>query len=102
MNRRHLTNDKSVKGGSVAIILTSQVLNAVPLPIRKQADGLFIFPTKNVKELNAISEEFLGHLNKKQIKQVFNYTFDEPHNFLFIKPNHKKVLYKNFNLLNII
>jgi len=100
MNRRHLCG----KNGSCSIIMTSQLYNAVPLPLRKQIDCLFQYPTSNTKELKSIHEELFAHLDKDKATLLFNFIFDQPHNFLYLKVREKrsKMFYKNFNLLSNI
>ena len=44
MNRRHLAGS----GGSTSFIITTQVYNKIPAPIRKTASHIIIYHTKNV------------------------------------------------------
>jgi len=96
MNRRHIA-------GSVSIILTTQVYNLIPLPIRKQLDIIFLYPTKNIKEIESVREEYVNFFSKKQFNKVLDYVFDKKHNFLLIKTRAapKNMLYKNWNKLVI-
>ena len=50
MNRRHLAGS----GGSCSFIITSQVYNKIPAPIRKTASHIIVYHTKNKKELDTI------------------------------------------------
>ena len=50
MNRRHLAG----AGGSTSFIITTQVYNKLPAPIRKTASHIIIYHTKNKKELDFI------------------------------------------------
>ena len=55
MNRRHLAG----AGGSTAFILTSQVYNKIPAPIRKTATQVILYSTKNKTEVNTIFDELI-------------------------------------------
>ena len=96
MNRRHLCGE----GGSVSIILTTQVLNKIPASIRKSASHLILFNTKNKREIDCIFDEIIL-IPKKDFYDIMKYVFDKKHNFLYLDINqdHNKMFHKNFNQL---
>ena len=62
-----------------------------------------MFKSINKKETESIREELLD-LNKNEFKQITNYVFDEPYNFLYIRfdlPQQDQMYHKNFNNLRI-
>tara|TARA_R110000824_G_scaffold24870_5_gene87104 strand:- start:544 stop:1290 length:747 start_codon:yes stop_codon:yes gene_type:complete len=96
MNRRHLAG----AGGSTAFIITTQVYNKIPAPIRKTATQIVIYSTKNKKELDTIFEELIL-IPKEEFFEILRYCFDKSHNFIYIDVNnsHDKMFHKNFNQL---
>ena len=96
MNRRHLAGS----GGSTSWIITSQVYNKIPAPIRKTASHIIIFHTKNKKELDTIFDELII-IPQKDFYQILKYCFDKKNNFLFIDTNkgYNNMFHKNFNRL---
>ena len=97
MNRRHLAGS----GGSTAFILTTQVYNKIPAPIRKTATQIVIYSTKNMTELNTIFDELIL-IPKKDFYEILKYCFDKKHNFLYIDVNkpYDKMFHKCFNELS--
>jgi len=97
MNRRHLAG----AGGSSAFIITTQVYNKIPAPIRKTATQIVIYSTKNKKELDTIYDELIL-IPKEDFYKILQYCFNKPHNFIFIDVNsaHDKMFHKNFNQLD--
>ena len=97
MNRRHLAGN----GGSVAVMITTQVYNKIPAPIRKTASHIFIYHTRNKKELDTIFDELIL-IPKKEFYKILNYTFDKKNNFLYISidKDFNKMFHKNFNELS--
>jgi len=98
MNRRHLAGGD---GGSVAVIMTTQVFNKVPASIRKTASHIYLFHTRNKTELNILFDELIL-ISKKDFYNILNYVFKKPHDFLYISLNEsvKKMFHKGFKLLN--
>ena len=96
MNRRHLSG----AGGSTAFILTTQVYNKIPAPIRKTATQVIIYSTKNKKELDTIFDELIL-IPQKDFYEILKYCFDKPHNFMYIDINKSfdKMFHKCFNEL---
>ena len=96
MNRRHLAG----QGGSVSVIITTQVYNKIPAPIRKTASHIVIYHTKNKKELETIFDE-LVLIPKKDFYDVLKYTFQKKNDFLYIDVNKpfNKMYHRNFNQL---
>jgi len=96
MNRRHLAG----QGGSVSVIITTQVYNKIPAPIRKTASHIVIYHTKNKKELETIFDE-LVLIPKKDFYTLLKYTFQKKNDFLYIDVNKpfNKMYHRNFNQL---
>lgn len=96
-NRRHIPGGK----GFICIILTSQVYNRIPLCIRKVADSIYFYQSKNTKEIKSLCEEYLSVFTENEIKHIFEYVYCNEHDFLVVLPNKRKkdMLYKNFNKL---
>ena len=99
MNRRHLAGS----GGSSAFILTTQVYNKIPAPIRKTATQIVLYATKNKTEQNTIFEELIL-IPKEDFYDILRYCFDKPHNFIYIDVNkpYDKMFHKCFNELNLL
>tara|TARA_A100000171_G_scaffold37544_1_gene36596 strand:+ start:7819 stop:8580 length:762 start_codon:yes stop_codon:yes gene_type:complete len=97
MNRRHLAG----AGGSTSFIITTQVYNKVPAPIRKTASHIIIYHTKNKKELDTIYDELII-IPQKDFYQILKYCFDKKHNFVYIDvdKSYDKMFHKNFNALS--
>ena len=90
-NRRHI-------GGSISLIITTQVYNRIPLAIRKCASDLIVFSTGNKKEKDFIFEEFIN-IDRHRYDNIINYCFkDSNHDFLYIKPE-SGTFYHNFDKL---
>ena len=77
MNRRHLCGS----GGSVSIIMTTQIYNKIPAPIRKCASHISIYSTKNKKESienliesNQLFERYTGSWVTQSDVEVYNFT----------------------------
>tara|TARA_R110002096_G_scaffold29422_5_gene88518 strand:+ start:2067 stop:2831 length:765 start_codon:yes stop_codon:yes gene_type:complete len=96
MNRRHLAG----AGGSCSFIITTQVYNKIPAPIRKTASHIIIFHTKNKKELDTIFDELII-IPQKDFYEILRYCFDKKNHFLYIDTNksYDKMFHKNFNRL---
>tara|TARA_R110000822_G_scaffold15855_2_gene54325 strand:+ start:120 stop:881 length:762 start_codon:yes stop_codon:yes gene_type:complete len=96
MNRRHLAG----AGGSCSFIITSQVYNKIPAPIRKTASHIIIYHTKNKKELDTIYDELII-IPIKDFYEILKYCFDKKHNFVYIDVNksYDKMFHKCFNQL---
>ena len=96
MNRRHLAG----AGGSTSFIITTQVYNKVPAPIRKTASHIVIYHTKNKKELDTIYDELII-IPQKDFYDILRYCFDKKHNFVYINvdKSYDKMFHKNFNAL---
>lgn len=96
-NRRHIAG----KCGNLSLIITSQVFNNLALSIRKSADVVIMFSSKNSAEIESIQKEYLSVVPKDTLKDIWDYVYKSPHDFLLIKPNDKAedFLYKNFNKL---
>tara|TARA_R110002020_G_scaffold107363_1_gene249396 strand:+ start:8081 stop:8827 length:747 start_codon:yes stop_codon:yes gene_type:complete len=97
MNRRHLAG----AGGSCSFIITTQVYNKIPAPIRKTASHIVIFHTRNKKELETIFDELII-IPKDDFYEILKYCFKKRNDFLYIDINksHTKMFHRCFNELN--
>ena len=96
MNRRHLAG----ADGSTSFIITSQVYNKIPAPIRKTASHIIIYHTKNKKELDTIYDELII-VPIKDFYEILKYCFDKKHHFVYIDvdKSYDKMFHKCFNQL---
>ena len=96
MNRRHLCG----LGGSVSVILTTQVYNKIPVPIRKNASHIVMYNTKNKKELDNIFDELIL-IPKNEFYDILKHTFQKKKDFLYIDTNKdfNTMFHRNFNQL---
>lgn len=96
MNRRHLAG----ANGSTSFIITTQVYNKLPAPIRKTASHIIIYHTKNKKELDTIYDELII-IPKTDFYNILKYCFDKKNNFLYliIDKSYEKMFHKCFNRL---
>ena len=96
MNRRHLAG----QGGSVSVILTTQVYNKIPIPIRKNASHIILFNTKNKKEIENIFDELIL-IPKNDFFQVMKYVFKKKKDFMYLDTNKdfNTMFHRNFNQL---
>ena len=96
MNRRHLCGF----GGSVSVIMTTQVYNKIPAPIRKCANYISLYATKNKRELMNLFDEVIT-IPKEDFMNILNYTFKKKHDFLFLDTNKDSynMFHRNFNKL---
>lgn len=97
MNRRHLAG----AGGSTAFILTTQVYNKIPAPIRKTATQVVLYSTKNKAEIENLFQELIL-IPRNDFYEILKYCFDKKHNFIYIDVNkpHDKMFHKCFNELS--
>ena len=66
LNRRHQTQNKEQEGqAGLSILITSQKYNGLPLYLRANMSHLIVFATKNKKELDALRDEVMVDLLKK-------------------------------------
>ena len=88
LNRRHVTHNPSEEGfGGLAIMITSQKYNLLPLEFRGACDNVILFKTSNASERRAIKEELMQDLSKEQQDHLLAQAWKEPYSFLFIRTN---------------
>ena len=98
MNRRHLTGE----GGGVSIMITSQVYNKLPCPVRKCFSHIFLLNSKQRRELDSLYDEHIL-INKPDFYKILKHTFKNERDFLFLdlqKP-YDKMFHRNFNQLDL-
>ena len=96
MNRRHLAGE----GGSVSVIMTSQVYNKIPIPLRKQASHIVLYNTKNKREIENLFDE-LVLIPKSDFFEVMKYVFQKKKDFMYLDTNKdfNNMFHRNFNQL---
>lgn len=100
LNRRHCVHNNEEEGqGSLSMWITSQKFNMLPLSMRTNMSHIILFKTTNQSELTAIRDELMGDLTKYQQDELFDFVWDEKHNFIFIDVFAQKSnrYYKNFS-----
>lgn len=82
-NRRHYIED-----GTLSIWMTTQVYNAIPLKIRKNANCIFFFQdsgNRNKKELKSLFDECVQSVNDFNLFTIIcGAVFSKPHQFMTI------------------
>jgi len=97
-NGRHILG----KYSSLQTFIVSQKIRSIPIQIRSQLNQIWFFDSTQ-KEKEVFAEEFLP-VDLKEADMLYDYVFDEPHNFMFVNLQlpKKKRIFKNFNNLEII
>lgn len=94
-NRRHLTE------GGVQIFISSQVYNNIPLALRKACSHLFLFRTKNLKEIENVRLELTNHKTEEEFSELLEFCFKKKHDFLltdiYSSYEDRVYFYHNFN-----
>ena len=91
LNRRHCTHNSGKRGhGGLALFVTSQKYNLLPLEFRSACDHVVLFKTSNAKERSAIKDELMQDLSSEEQDKILEEAWKEPHSFLFIKVNAPK------------
>jgi adenosyl cobinamide kinase/adenosyl cobinamide phosphate guanylyltransferase len=81
------------------IIISVLTQKSLGKALRSVLDIIVLFKPKSVLEMEGFNEEVFG-LSKQEAKQLFNYVFDKPYQFLFYNAR-SHIFYKNFNRLII-
>jgi hypothetical protein len=82
------------------IIITLLTLKSLPKALRSMMDCFIVFKPKSLIEIASFSDDVFG-LDKKDLKQLMDYVYDEKYNFLFYN-QRDNVYYKNFTKLKLI
>lgn len=82
------------------IIISVLTLKLLPRGLRALVDIYILFKPKSTIEVGNFAEEVFA-LDKKDLKDLFDYIFDKPYNFLFYNQRNNRY-YKNFNRLKFI
>ena len=97
-NGRHILG----KYSSLQTFIVSQKIRSIPIQIRSQLNQIWFFESTQ-KEKEVFTEEFLP-VDTKEADLLYDYVYDEPHNFMFVNlllPKSKRI-FKNFNNLELI
>jgi hypothetical protein len=81
-NRRHL---------GCSIVIMAQVLNRIPLSMRKLFTHLVLFKTNNPKELQSIHEDQLSFLGEQHFYQVLGYAWRDDHDFIYVDVDRGRI-----------
>ena len=98
MNRRHIAG----YGGGISVIITSQVYNKIPCPIRKTFSHMILVNIKQKRELDTLYDEHIL-VDKKQFEAICKYCYKDKYDFMYLdleKP-YDKVFHRNFNKLEM-
>lgn len=90
---------------NVSLLIDTQSLRQINPAFRSNLSGIMLFAgISNRLELKKIYDEYLGRFTEKEAKQLLNYVFNGPYNFLFInfQKRRNSRFYKNFNPLSIV
>lgn len=79
------------------IFITLLTLKSLPKSLRSMIDAYIIFKPKSIIEIQSFADDVFA-LDKKDLKQLIDYVFDEKYNFLFYN-QRDNVYYKNFTRL---
>ena len=85
---------------SMSIICTVLTLKSLPKSLRSLIDCYIMFRPKSQIEIQSFAEDVFS-LDKKDLKNLMEYVFDEKYNFLFYN-QRDNTYYKNFNKLKFI
>lgn len=89
-NRRHICGKK----GSVSILITAQVMNKVPLELRKSFSHILSFPFSSKKEQQSVFDDYIS-MDKDEWESLCRKAFEEPHDILMIDL-YKNKFFRNF------
>jgi hypothetical protein len=81
------------------IIISLLTLKLLPRGLRALIDVFIIFRPKSLIEVGNFGDEVFA-MDKTDLRQLFDYVYDVPYNFLFYNQRSNKY-YKNFNPLKI-
>jgi len=81
------------------IILSSLNLKSIPKQLRNLIDIYIIFKPRSKIEIESITDDIID-LGKDDVKQLFDYVYDKPFNFLMYN-SRTNTYYKNFNKLDV-
>ena len=79
------------------IMITLLSLKSLPKSLRSMVDAYIIFKPKSIIEIQSFADDVFA-LDKKDLKQLMDYTYDEKYNFLFYNQRDNEY-YKNFTRL---
>ena len=107
LKHRHvgaMPGDEASLGISLFIAVQSYTStgSGIPRSIRNNINCLALWRSKNIKELNLISEELAGSVSPEKFMKIYDFVMadDNPHTMLFVdlhkKPNHPSGFRKNY------
>lgn len=84
---------------NLTILLSALTMKSIPKSIRSLIDMFIFFKPKGLVELESYTTEIFG-LTKPELKEVMDFVFDKPHNFLMYN-NRTNEFYKNFDKIHL-
>ena len=99
-----MPGDEASLGISLFIAVQSYTSTggALPRSIRNNTNCLALWRSKNIKELNLISEEMAGSVSPEKFMEVYDFIMEDenPHTMMFVdlhkKPEHPSMFRKNY------
>jgi len=80
----------------LSIIITTQKLNLLSLPIRNNASGVIVYKTTNENEIKSLKT--LVDISENEFKEIMDIATSEKYNFLYIDLSKNPTeFWKNFN-----
>jgi len=88
--------------GGLTIIICLQNLMALPKDCRDLASHVVLFRgLSSWQQMERVNSEFLPHLRKNEMLDLFKYIYDTPHNFSIISRRGDGGITKNFDPLTV-
>lgn len=98
-NRRHISNgDEQGKGGSVSLIMLTQVYNRIPLRLRKLMEYVVMFKPTSMAEWDSLYDGVGRLFTRDAWRQLYSVAYQQKYNHLIFDVNQSK-LYLNFRPL---
>lgn len=95
---RNIVNNRRHKYTSLWLV--SQMLNGIPLAVRRVADSVIAFKPANNREKEILFQEYLHITDKKQQQQISDHVWQKRFDHMFLDPMSSK-LYRNFNEIEL-
>ena len=68
----------------ISVITATQVFNALHPIIRKNATDLYVYKSRNYKDLESLLDELSAIAPKKTLMEMYNIAAEEPYSFWYI------------------
>lgn len=85
----------------ISMIITSQKCTGSSSYIRSQADGVIVFKSRSLAEIDALyNDNSIGTLNSKEFRNLIDYCTNDKYGFLYIN-YQQNTIYKNFKQIKL-